>query len=582
MSKAIPESPAEGKSELAGVLARCRSSFVMAGFFSLFVNLLMLAPAIYMLEIYDRVLPSSSEPTLVMLTLIVVFLFTVMGALEWVRSQILIATSARIDGALGGRVFDAVFVRSLASSGRISSAQPLGDLMQLRQFLTGSPLFAFFDAPWVPIYIGVMFLFHPFFGVVAVIAALVLVGLTVCGERVTRGDLDRSTQLSQEAAQHTQQQLRNTEVIEALGMRDRVRARWQQRQSGALALQIRASRRGGIVATLSKVFRLTVQSLILGLGAWLAIHKEITPGLLIAGSILLGRALAPLDQMIAGWRGFQGARGAYRRLGALLAAAPARDEGMALPPPRGALSLDHVSVRPPGAAEPVLRNVSLELPAGTTLGVVGPSGAGKSTLLRTMLGLYPLQGGSVRLDGAELSQWTRERLGPHIGYLPQDVELLEGTVAENIARFGEIDGERVVAAARAAGVHELILHLSEGYETMLAGNAQALSAGQRQRIGLARALYGNPCLIVLDEPNSNLDQEGEAALAQTLRELKTQGRTVVVVSHRKALLAQLDLLAVMVEGQLTRFGPRDKVLASLQGPLAKVPTSPLRAASAGG
>jgi ABC-type protease/lipase transport system fused ATPase/permease subunit len=255
---------------------------------------------------------------------------------------------------------------------------------------------------------------------------------------------------------------------------------------------------------------------------------------------------------------------------------------MALPTPKGALSLDHVSVRPPGAAEPVLRNISLELPEGATLGVVGPSGSGKSTLLRTMLGLYPLHTGSVRLDGAELAQWTRERLGPHVGYLPQDVELLDGTVAENIARFREVDGERVVAAARAAGVHDLILHLAEGYETMLAGNGQALSAGQRQRIGLARALYGEPRLIVLDEPNSNLDQEGEAALAQTLRELKAQGRTIVVVSHRAPLLGELDLLAVLLEGQLTRFGPREKVLASLQGQVAKVPSSPLRAATAGG
>jgi ATP-binding cassette subfamily C protein EexD len=553
----------------------------MAGFFSLFVNLLMLAPAVYMLEVYDRVLPSSSQPTLVMLTLIVMFLFVVLGALEWVRSQILIATSARIDGVLGGRVFDAVFVRSLASSGRISNAQPLGDLMQLRQFLTGSALFAFFDAPWVPIYIGVMFLFHPLYGVVAVVSALVLVGLTVWGEQVTRGDLDRSTQLSQEAAQRTQQQLRNTEVIEALGMRERMRERWQQLQSRALALQIRASRQGGMVATLSKVFRLTVQSLILGLGAWLAIHKEITPGLLIAGAILLGRSLAPLDLMIAGWRGFQGARGAYDRLAALLAAAPVPVASMVLPEPDGRLSLDRVSVRPPGSAEPILRNVSLELPAGSTLGVVGPSGSGKSTLLRTILGLYPLHAGTVRLDGAELSHWTRERLGPHLGYLPQDVELLEGTVAENIARFGEVDGERVVAAARAAGVHELILHLAEGYETVLAGDLRTLSAGQRQRIGLARALYGNPCLIVLDEPNSNLDQEGEAALAQTLRDLKAQGRTIVVVSHRAPLLEQLDLLAVLLEGQLTRFGPREKVVASLQG-TPKVASSPLRSASASG
>ncbi|BAL23867.1 hypothetical protein AZKH_1546 [Azoarcus sp. KH32C] len=553
---------------------------MIAGLFSFFVNVLMLTPAIYMLEIYDRVLPTSSQPTLAMLTLIVIFLFAVLGVLEWVRSQILIAASARIDGTLGGRVFDAVFVRSLASSGRVSSAQPLGDLMQLRQFLTGPSLFAFFDAPWIPIYVAMMFLFHPLYGVVGIASALVLVCLTAWGEGVTRGDLERSTLLSHEATQLTQQQLRNTEIIEALGMRERMRERWLQRQSRALALQVRASRRGGAVSTLSKVFRLTIQSVILGVGAWLAIHKEVTPGLLIAGSILLGRALAPLDLMIGGWRGFQGARGAYRRLAALLAAAPAGEEGMALPAPRGELSLEHVTVQPSGVAAPVLRDVSLKLPVGATLGVIGPSGSGKSTLLRTMLGLYPLRGGSVRLDGAELSQWTRERLGPYFGYLPQDVELLEGTVAENIARFGDIDAERVVAAARAAGVHELILHLPQGYETVLAGNVLALSAGQRQRIGLARALYGDPCLIVLDEPNSNLDQEGEAALAQSLQELKAQGRTIVVVSHRAPLLEQLDLLAVMLDGQLNRFGPREKVLASLHGVIAKVPPAPVRAASA--
>ena len=286
--------------------------------------------------------------------------------------------------------------------------------------------------------------------------------------------------------------------------------------------------------------------------------------------------------MINGWRGFQGARGAYQRLGALLAAAPAREAGMQLPTPSGALTLDHVSVRPVGASAPLLRNVTLELPAGATLAVIGPSGAGKSTLLRTMLGLHSVQAGSVRLDGAELSQWSRKQLGPHIGYLPQDVELLDGTVAENIARFGDVDSQRVVAAAQSAGVHELIVHLADGYDTVLAGNGQSLSAGQRQRLGLARALYGDPCLIVLDEPNSNLDQEGEAALADTLRALKAQGRTLVVVTHRAGLLEQMDLLAVLVEGQVTRFGPRDKVLAALQHPVARVAPATLRTAPAAG
>ncbi|WP_119157222.1 type I secretion system permease/ATPase [Caldimonas tepidiphila] len=556
--------------ELRAALGVCRHSFVMAGFFSLFINLLMLAPVFYMLEVYDRVLPSSGEATLLMLTLLVLFLFAVMGALDWVRSQILIAVSARIDGTLGPRVFDGVFARGLQGGGRGPSAQPLGDLMQLRQFLTGAGLLAFFDAPWVPVYIAVMFLFHPVFGAVGLASAGVLLALALWGELRTRADLEQATQVSQEISQHTQQQLRNAEVIEALGMLPRLRERWAARQAHAMSLQMRASRRGGAVGVASKMFRLAIQSLILGLGAWLAIRGQITGGSVIAGSILLGRALAPLDLIINGWRGFQGARGAYRRLEALLAALPRCADPMALPAPQGALALEQLTVQPAGAEAPLLRNVSLALPPGASLAIVGPSGAGKSTLLRAMLGLHEPASGSVRLDGAELAQWSREQLGRHVGYLPQDVELLDGTVAENISRFGPAEPERVLAAARAAGVHEIILRLPQGYETWLSSGGQALSAGQRQRIGLARALYGAPCLVVLDEPNANLDQDGELALAQTLRHLKAQGQTVVVTTHRPGLLAQMELLAVVVEGQLTRFGPRETVLAAIQQPVQRV------------
>ena len=520
-----------------------------------------------------------------MLTVITVFLFIVTGGLEWVRAQILITASTRLDQLLGPRVFDGVFARTLATGGRVASAQPLNDLLVLPQFLTGNGLFAFFDAPWVPVYIFVMFMFHPAFGVVAVLSALVLVALTVWGEAATKADLDKATQLGNETAQQTQHHLRNAEAVAAMGMLPSLGVRWQQQQAAVRALQVRSSRRGGMIAMLSRVFRMTIQSLILGLGAWLAIHKEITPGLLIAGSILLGRALSPLDLMISGWRGFVAARAAFRRLDALLGMTAAGDASMELPSPAGELRLEKATITPPGAPAPVLKGLNMDIPTGTLLGVIGPSGAGKSTFARAVLGLYAPVTGSVRLDGADVSQWERERLGPHVGYLPQDVELLDGTVSENIARFGPVQADAVVQAAHAAGVHDLILRLPEGYDTPLVNNAGMLSAGQRQRIALARALYGDPRLIVLDEPNANLDQEGEAALAETLRALKEQGRTVVFITHRSSLLEQADRIALLVDGQLARFGPRDTVLASLRAPVASLGApsgGPGRVAVAGG
>jgi len=580
-----PSSQEPRDDELRRALGQCRGSFLAAGFFSLFINLLMLVPSFYMLEVYDRVLPSNSEPTLLVLTLIAVFLFLVMGGLDWVRGQILIVAGTRLERSLGERAFDAVFRRTLATGGRIASAQQLGDLAQLRQFLASPALVAFFDAPWVPIYVAVMFLFHPAYGVVAVVSALVLLALTIWGEVATKRDLEKSNALALESALSVQQHLRNAEAIGAMGMLPRLRARWAARQESAVALQVRASARGGLILTLSKFFRMTVQSLVLGLGAWLAIHREITPGLLIAGAILLGRALAPLDLMISGWRGFISARGAWRRLGALLAAAPADEPTMPLPALRGAVHLERVTVTPAGGTAPVLKGVNLDLEPGVMLGIIGPSGAGKSTLARTVLGLCAPASGSARLDGAEASQWDRERLGDAVGYLPQDVELIDGTVSENIARFAIGEPERVIRAAQAAGVHELILRLPEGYETQLVGNAATLSAGQRQRIGIARALYGEPQLVVLDEPNANLDQEGEAALAASLRTLRARGCTVIVISHRAQLLEEVDRIAVMLDGQVAKVGPREAVLASLQGGPARLGSPagiPMRTAVAAG
>jgi ATP-binding cassette subfamily C protein EexD len=548
-------------------LAICRSSFFSAGFFSLFINVLMLAPAMYMLQIYDRVLTSNSESTLLMLTLIVVFLFMAMGALEWLRSQILVGTGVRLDQLLGGRVFDSVFRETLASGGKVATAQPLGDLQQLRQFLSGPGLFAFFDAPWLPIYIAVMFMFHPLFGVAVIFSAVVLLGLAIWNEFSTRDDLEEANRRSLESSNHTQRSLRNAEAIEAMGMLPRMRARWQERQNVLLTLQSRASRKAGLISAASRTFRMTVQSLALGLAAYLAIRREITPGVVIAGAILLGRALAPLDQLINTWRGFLGARQAYVRLDRLLNALPLAEAPMPLPAPRGRLSLEKLVVTPPGAPAPVIKGISLLVEPGTMLAVIGPSAAGKSTLARAMLGINRPTAGTVRLDGAELDQWDREALGHYVGYLPQDVELLDGTISENIARFGAIDAEKVVAAAEAAGVHPMILRLPEGYDTRLSG--KVLSAGQRQRIGLARALYGDPQVILLDEPNSNLDQEGDTALAKCLTDLKRAGRTIVVVTHRNNVLSEADEVLLLVEGQIAAYGDRDKVLAALQQAAAR-------------
>jgi len=553
-------------SDLRRALAACRRSFQATAFFSLFVNVLMLVPAIYMLAVYDRVLTSGSESTLLMLTVITVFLFLMLGGLEWIRSRILVATSARLDEQLGERVFDAIFAQSLTSSGAVATAQPLNDLLQIRQFLTGSGLLAFFDVPWMPIYVGLTFLFHSYFGVVAVLSMLLLAGLAIWNEVATRTDLANANRESIEATQFVQRNLRNAEVIEAMGMLPCLRIRWRAKQLHVLALQSQASTKAGLINALSRTYRLTIQSLVLGLGAYLAIHKEITPGLVISGSILLGRALAPLDQMIAGWRGFLGAREAYRRLDALLRTIPERASRMELPPLRGQIKLENLVIAVPGRSEPILNGTTLTIEPGTTVALIGPSAAGKSTVARAILGLHPPTRGRVCLDGADVHNWDRTQLGQYVGYLPQDVELLDGTVAENIARFGEIEADRVVEAARWAGIHEMVLTLPQAYDTPLIGGRVALSAGQQQRIGIARAIYGRPQVVVLDEPNANLDMAGEAALMTTLLQLQRDGCTVVLVTHRTSVLQAVQKIALIVGGKVARYGPREEVLAAMAQP----------------
>lgn len=563
---------ATDKPELYLALAASRSSFFSSGVFSFFINVLMLAPVIYMLEVYDRVLTSNSESTLLMLTLLLVFLFAVMGSLEWARSQVMLITGNRLEKMLGPRVFDSVFGTTLASGGSVTSTQPLNDLLTLRQFLGGPALITLFDAPWMPIYIAIMYLFHPLMGAVAIVAAVILFALAVANERATRQDLKDAGGLNLENSEQTQRNLRNTEAIEAMGMLPKLRHRWQQRHDEMINLQTRAGRKGNLIATISKTFRLLMQSLMLGLGAYLAIQGEISGGAVIAGSLLLGRALAPINSLIGSWKSFIHSREAYSRLNKLLQSLPMEEERMPLPPPQGHVEFDHAVVTPPTAQRPVLRDLSFTIEPGTSVAVIGPSAAGKSTLARAILGIYPTESGSIRLDGAELSQWNREALGEHIGYLPQDVELLDGNVSDNIARFGDVDPDKVIEAAKAAGVHHMILKLPDGYETTITANL--LSAGQRQRIGLARALYDEPKLVVLDEPNSNLDMQGDQALAEAINHLKEIGTTLIIVTHRNNVLEFVDKALVLSNGEKVAYDTPRTVMALLSGMAQNIDRNP--------
>ncbi|PWV72655.1 type I secretion system permease/ATPase [Halomonas sp. A11-A] len=547
-------------SDLQLALKACRSSFVSVGFFSMFVNLLMLVPPMYMLQVYDRVLSTQSVDTLIMLTLVVIFLFMVMGGLELVRSRILVRVGNKLDSSINARLYSAMFRRSVVAQGQ-QSAQPLNDLTSVRQFLTGNGLFAFFDAPWVPVYLFVLFLFHPWLGIFATVAGIILLGLAIANEKATKGLLAEASSEHIQAQNLANSNLRNAEVLHAMGMLPGIMGRWAQKHHQFLSKQSQASDRAGALTNTSKVLRMLAQSMILGLGAYLVLRGDMTPGMMIAGSIIMGRALAPIDQMIGSWKGFVGARGAYDRLNDLLNQIPAEQRRMSLPAPKGNLAVETVAAAPPGVRMATIRGINFEVAKGEHIGIIGPSAAGKSTLARVLLGIWPAQVGSVRLDGADVVQWNRDELGPYIGYLPQDIELFDGTIGENIARFGEVNAEKVVKAAQKAGVHEMILELPNGYDTYISSTSGALSGGQRQRIGLARALYGNPVFVVLDEPNSNLDDAGERALSETIATLKAEGVTLFIISHRTSVLKSMDKLLVMKEGQVSMFGPRDQVLA---------------------
>ncbi|TBU74284.1 type I secretion system permease/ATPase [Pseudomonas daroniae] len=549
--------------EIIEALSAYKSAFWSVGIFSAVINLLMLAPALYMLQVYDRVLASSNQMTLAMLTLIMVGLYAFMGVLEWVRSHVVIRLGTQMDMRLNQRVYNAAFETNL-KSGNLAAGQALSDLTSLRQFATGNALFAFFDAPWFPVYLLVIFLFHPWLGALALAGAVVLTLLAWLNQRMSSAPLAEAGRISIRANQQATANLRNAEAIEAMGMLANLRQRWLGEHKAFLYQQNLASEKSAVISAWSKSVRLALQSLMLGLGALLAVAGEITPGMMIAGSILVGRVLSPLDQLIGVWRQWTSARLAYQRLSQLLQSNPARAEAMALPIPLGALQVERITACAPGTRNPVLSNVGFALEAGDMLGVLGPSGSGKSSLARLLVAAQPVLAGKVRLDGADLHQWDKADLGPHLGYLPQDVQLFAGTIAENIARFGVVDADQVVAAARMAGVHELVLQLPQGYDTVLGESGAGLSGGQRQRIGLARAMYGLPALIVLDEPNANLDDPGEKALLAAIEQLKQHKRTLVLITHKPALLAGADKLLILRGGQMQAFGPAAKVMQELQ------------------
>ncbi len=552
-----------GNPSLRGALTESRGSFVATGVFSLIINLLMLTAPLYMLQIYDRVLASRSESTLIALTVLAGGMLLIMGMLDLVRSRVLVRIGTRLGLSLNPSVFSATFERSLRGE-QGGRSQPLRDLDNLRQFLTGPGPFALFDAPWVPFYLGLVFLFHPVLGFIALGGALLLFVLAVLNELLTRRLLNEANTAVTSAYGFAETTLRNAEALEAMGMLSGIFSRWNARHRRGLALQGQASDRAGTLTASSKAVRMFLQVAILGAGASLAIQQIITPGVMIAASIIMGRALAPVEQAIGQWRHFIAARSSFRRLKELLNDAPGNPPRTALPPPKGRLAIENVIVVPPGAQRPVLKGISFQLEPGDALGVIGPSAAGKTSLARLLVGVWQPYAGSVRLDGAELDRWQREDLGPHIGYLPQDVELFTGTIAENISRFAEeVDPEKVVRAAQRAGVHEMILKLPQAYDTQINEDGSILSGGLQQRVGLARAIYGEPALVVLDEPNSNLDSAGDQSLTEAILDLRKRLATVVVMAHRPSAIAAVDKLLMLRDGKIEAFGPKQEVLAKV-------------------
>ena len=546
---------------VAAALARTRSAFAGVAVVSGVTNLLMLTGPLFMLQIYDRVLSSRSIPTLLALTALVAGLYLFLGVLEIIRARVLTRIGQRIDRELSGPAFDAGLNLPLKTRNSEAAAHPMRDLDLIRQFMSGQGPVAICDLPWLPIYLAIIFFFHPYLGWLGTAGAAILIVITVVNEYTLRKPVERLAAMTRARNAFAEAGRRNAEVLRAMGMAPRYRERFAQNDQAYQAVQGRVGDMTGGFSAGTKVFRLALQSAVLALGAWLAIMQAITPGVMIAASILTARALAPIEAAIGQWRHFLACRQARRRLGDMLGHGLDASPEMQLPLPKTRLDVESLAIAAPGDRHALIQDLRFSLKAGDALGVIGPSGSGKSTLARALVGIWPAMRGSIRLDGATLEQWAPEELGPAIGYLPQGVELFDGTVAENIARFAaEADPQDVVAAAQRAGVHDLILQFSDGYDTRIGENGAILSAGQRQRIGLARALYGQPFLIVLDEPNANLDSEGEKALSEAIAAARADDAIVIVIAHRPSALANVDQVLVMQGGRQAAIGPRDEVL----------------------
>ncbi len=540
------------------LLAGLRPYLLFAGLFSLALNLLLLAPSLYMLQVFDRVLTSRSGETLAVLSLAVLIALLTMAALDVTRAYVLAAVGAALDRMLGPKVLEGLLGEA-ARLGSRDHAHALRDVHCLRSFFSGAGILALFDAPWLPIFLLIITLFHPLMGALALFGALTMLTLAFFNERLTHAPLERAQTEGRKAARFIDLSLRNAEVVNALGMLPAVTRRWSELNERALVEQAGATRAGAALSGMTKFTRQGIQSAMLALGAYIVLDQQVTAGVMIAATILLGRALAPVEQLVAGWRALVEARAAWRRLDVLFSA-PTAEVRTALPVPEGKLAAEAVVFGVRGATKPIIRGASFSLDAGEALGIVGPSASGKSTLARLLVGIHRASAGTVRLDGADVSAWPRESLGRHIGYMPQDVELFPGTVTQNIARLDAPDSAEVIRAAQRAHVHDMILRLPRGYDTELGEAAGALSPGQRQRIALARALYGDPRLVVLDEPNASLDHDGELALAATLRGLREEGVTLIVIAHRPSLLDSVDKVLVMRDGAVEAFGSRSEIL----------------------
>jgi ATP-binding cassette subfamily C exporter for protease/lipase len=551
-------------SELRQAIPAINPYFKRAGWFSFFATLLILAPSGYMLEVYDRVVNSRSYMTLAMLTLLVLAAFVLMEVLEWVTAEILHEGSLDFDRKLSGRVFAAIFEANLKRLPG-GTAQPMNDFRLLRDFFYAPVVLALMQAPVSLVFLLLIFAISPVLGWSAVIAAIVQTFVGWLNERSTQPPLLAANQSAAAAQQYADGTLRNAQVIESMGMLRDIHKRWIAKQREFLGLQAKASDRAGFYQAISKFLQNTVSSMMLGLGAWLLLNDQLSGGAsyMIVGSILGGRVLAPLVQIVSQWQTVVNVRGAYARLDGMLTAVPVRPAGMELPPPQGQLQVENLLASAPGSQVPILKGVNFALQPGEVLAVVGPSASGKTTLARLLVGLWPALNGKVRLDGVDVFNWDKAELGPHVGYLPQGVELFEGTVAENIARFGEPDQAKVEAATRAVGLHEFILTLPQGYDNPVGRDGAMLSGGQRQRIALARALYGKPAFVVLDEPNSSLDEQGDAALTRAISQYAARGTTFVVMTHRTSVLGVVNKMLVLRDGQVQLFGPRDDVLNAL-------------------